>query len=57
METLKFLLAQFIFDNYLFHKATHKYTKFDWFLNRWCVKTFDNFYAKKVKEKTRVWKF
>jgi len=43
MKTLKFLLAKTIFDLYLFKKPTRYYTKLDWFLNRWCLNTFNEY--------------
>jgi len=52
MKVLKFLLAQKVFDLYLFRKPTRYYTKLDWFLNRWCMNAFseyENYVVKGVK--------
>ncbi len=43
MKTVKFLLAKTIFDLYLFKKPMRYYTEVDWFLNRWCINTFNEY--------------
>jgi len=50
METLKFLLAQLIFNLYLFKKPMKHYTKFDWFLNEWCLEVFNEYRKHTEKE-------
>jgi len=53
MKTLKFLLAQLIFDLYLFKKPMKRYTKFDWFLDELYLETFNEY--RKIHEKKYKW--
>jgi hypothetical protein len=49
MITLKFLIAKFIFDYYLWDKPHKEYNERDWLLEEWCRKVF-NEYRKHIEK-------